>query len=122
MAEAAQMRCLLLASMFAIDRTLHRDLRIARPVRIGIGADVADDAQRKLPAVPTGDHEADRITLPDAPAIGVAGQRMHRVRPWSRHRTARSSWRERSGSPSCRNDARSSPPAYAQETIARGPK
>ncbi len=121
MAEAAQPGTLFLARMHAVDRARHCDFRVTRSSRIGISANVTDKPQAELPISSARDHEANRLALLDAPAIGVTGQRMHQLMPSSRRRTARSNPRGRSGSPSSPCDTQPSAPGCAQGTTARCP-
>ena len=78
MAEAAEMGVLFRARMCAVDRARHGDFGIARSGRIGVGTTVTDNTESEITSGGARDHEANRIALPDAPAIGIAGQRVHR--------------------------------------------
>ena len=78
MAVAAEPGGLFLPRLHAVYRGRHRNLGISRAGRVGVGADVTNEAQCEVASAGAGDHEANCLTLLDAPAIGITGQRVHR--------------------------------------------
>ena len=81
MAETAEMRFLLQPVPRPIDRACHRHLGIARPGGIGVGAEMAHEADAERAAAGARNHETDRAALLGAPAISVSGEGMHRRSP-----------------------------------------
>src|SRR5262245_14236417 len=63
--------------MLALERPGHRDLAIARTLRVGIAADDTSDAGAVAPAAAHADHEVDLFARAHAPAINIAGDGKH---------------------------------------------